>query len=251
MNEQTKKEIAGKVVEGFAAVHEMTAGKNVDELVIRMGEAPEVYNPKGVTVDGTIETPRRWLEKRAQLLNLCQCFLLVNREGHHMQLRINEKDHDEDIINGSLEISEEMKTFDINGKKRLTNFEMARLIKMNRSCFAVKTKAMELVTVLQNFKAKVDKEIEQADNRRGDIKRLTIQAVQSNLPEAFQLMIPVFRGAPKEEILVEVDVDPDDFSCALVSPDAADRVRELAYTMIDDEITIIEEKFPELVIVEQ
>lgn len=250
MNEQTKKDIVGKAVEGIIPIGAV-AGKNVDEVIIRIGDAPEAHDPKALTIKGTIETPRLWLEKRAALLDLSLCHVSVSRDAMAMQLRIREKEFDEDVINGTIELSKEMRLFDINGTKRLTNFEMARLIKMNRTCFANKSVAMELVSILQNFKAKVDKELEKADNRRGDYKILVNQTVQSNLPEAFTLRIPVINGGPIEEVLVEVDIDPGDFTCALVSPDAADRLHDLSYTLIDDEVNAIKDKFPTLVIYEQ
>lgn len=66
---------------------------------------------------------------------------------------------------------------------------------------------MKLVTDLQNFKAKVDKEIEQSNNNRGDRRILINQAVEHNLPEAFTLILPIFKGTAKQTIAVEVYVN--------------------------------------------
>ena len=145
-----------------------------------------------------------------------------------------------------------MKLFGINADGgRLTNFDMSRLFKMNRSFFETKTKAMELVTILQNFKAKVDTDLEKADDRRGNTKLLRNQIVRSNLPEEFVLEIPIFKGEPKQRILVEVDIDPDDFSCSLISADAADIIHETVDQRFNDILKDIEENFHDVAIIEQ
>lgn len=42
------------------------------EVVLREGDAPEALNPKEperVVINGTIDAPFRWLEKRVELIN--------------------------------------------------------------------------------------------------------------------------------------------------------------------------------------
>lgn len=246
MTSMENKEAAKKIIEGINI-----DGNGLKELNVRIGDLPITYGPQALTFDGTIDAPLRWLRKRADALNPKECFVVSNRENMMIVLIIREKAKDCDKIHGILQISPEMKRFDINGKNRFSNFDMARLFKMNRSFFETKAKAMELVTTLQNFKAKIDKEMEKCENGKGDRRLLLNQTVQSNLPDSFTLNIPIFKGRPKEKILVEVDIDPDDFSCALISPDAADRIEELKNDLMDEVLHSIEEEFPGFVIVEE
>ena len=153
-------------------------------------------------------------------------------------------------ITGKLELSPVFQKFGINSGEYLTNFEMAELFKMNRSYFESKTTAMNLVTQLQNFKAKVDKDIENMDNKRGDRRILVNQVVQSNLPEAFNLVLPVFKGQPKQTISVEVYVEPNNFNCCLMSPEANDLIHDLTDKLIDEVLEGIKEVAPDIVIIE-
>ena len=175
----------------------------------------------------------------------------VNREQLTIALQCNENNHYGTLVVGSLTLSPEYKRFGINEGEYITNFEMAELIKMNRSFFENKSVAMKLVTDLQNFKAKVDKEIENSDNKRGDRRILVNQVVQSNLPEAFNLVIPVFKGCEKQTVQVEVYVNPNDFTCTLVSAQSNELIIETRDTIIDEVLERIRLTCPDIVIIEQ
>ena len=110
---------------------------------------------------------------------------------------------------------------------------------------------MKLVTELQNFKAKVDKELESSNNNRGDRRVLVNQVVQSNLPEAFTLIIPLFKGTPKQTIQAEVYINPSDLSCTLVSPEANDLLEEMRDKEIDLVLERIQKVCPHIVIIEK
>ena len=139
----------------------------------------------------------------------------------------------------------------VNEGEYITNFEMAELFKMNRSLFETKSIAMKMVTELQNFRAKVDKDIEKSDNNRGDKRLLINQVVQSNLPEAFNLCIPIFKGTPKQTINVEVYISPSDFSCTLTSADVNDLLTEMRDNEMDAVLERIKAVCPDIVIIEQ
>lgn len=165
-------------------IAEMLAGGlpgQCGEIVIREGKAMEIHEPVKVGISGTLDAPARWLETRMRLglVNQGTNHVLVDREDLSIKLQCNENNHYGSVIVGSLDVSPEFKKFGINGGEYITNFEMAELFKMNRTCFENKQTAMKLVTELQNFKAKVDKDIEKMDNNRGDRRLLINQVVQS------------------------------------------------------------------------
>lgn len=90
-------------------------------------------------------------------------------------------------------------------------------------------------------------EIEELKDRR----LLVNQAVQHNLPAAFSLVIPIFKGGEKQTIAVEVYVNPADFTCTLVSAEANDLVEELRNKEIDAVLDRIRKRCPDIVIIEQ
>lgn len=220
------------------------------EITLRQGKAVELHEPVKVGIAGTIDAPARWLEMRVGCLDQMRCHVTVDREGMRIALRCNENDYYGTAIGGALELSAEYRRFGINSGEYRTHFELAELIKMNRSYFENKTTAMKLVTELQNFKAKVDKEVEQSDNNRGDRRLLVSQAVKHNLPEAFTLVLPLFKGVAEQTIQVEVYVNPADLTCTLVSPEANDIVTISRDALIDAVVERIRAAAPQVVIIE-
>ena len=238
-----------KVIEAIAE----EAGKNMGkEIIIRTGSALPQHEPVKIVINGTIKAPLKWLEKRHSTIDQLCCFVCVNRERMSIELIVDEKQFDGTYVRGQLELAPEFKRFGINNPEiRMTTFEMADLIKMNRTFFPVRNDAMVLVSQLRNFKAKVDKDIELADDRRGNMSMLRAQTVESNIPDSFKLNIPIFRGYAADEIEVEVDIDPNDLSCALVSPGAADIIETQRNEIIDGVLTQIQTLCPDIAIIEQ
>lgn len=237
-------------------IAEMLAGGlpgQCGEIVIREGKAMEIHEPVKVKISGTLDAPARWLETRMRLglVNQGANHVLVDRENLSITLQCNENNHYGSKVVGSLIISPEFKRFGINEGEYITNFDMAELIKKNRSFFETKAVAMKMVTELQNFRAKVDKEVEKSDNNRGDKRLLINQVVQSNLPEAFNIKIPIFKGTPKQTINVEVYINPSDLSCTLTSADVNDLLEEMRDTEMNAVLERIKVVCPDIVIIEQ
>lgn len=249
MKQEVKQEVKEQIAE--AMVNGLPVG--VGEIVIREGKAVELHEPVKVVIAGTLDASARWLETRMRigLINQGKNHVLVDRENLSITLQCNENNHYGSKISGSLIVSPEYKRLGINDGEYMTNFEMAELIKMNRSFFETKSIAMKLVTELQNFKAKVDKEVEKSDNNRGDKRLLVNQVVQSNLPEAFNIIIPLFKGTAKQTINVEVYINPSDLSCTLVSPEANDLLEEMRDREMDAVLDRIKAVCPDIVIIEQ
>ena len=245
VKQEVKEQIAEAMVNGLPV--------GVGEIVIREGKAVELREPVKVVISGTLDAPARWLETRMRigLVNQGVNYVLVDRENLSISLQCNENNHYGSNISGKLIVSPEYKRFGINAGEYITNFDMAELIKMNRSFFETKVVAMKLVTELQNFRAKVDKDIEKSDNNRGDKRLLINQVVQSNLPEAFNLQIPIFKGTAKQTLNVEVYISPADFSCTLVSPEANDLLEEMRDREMDAVIARIQAVCPDIVIIEK
>ncbi len=220
------------------------------EVIIRKGEAMPLKEPTPVDITGQIDSPARWLKKRVDTLNQKDANVLVDREEFTIKLTIDENNAYSDTITGELELSEEMDNLGINSGQYIGAFDMADLIKKNRSYFESTTAAMQLVSELRNFKAKVDKEVEASDDKRGNTRFLRNQIVESNLPKSFKVEIPIFKGQPKKTIEVEVEINPDNLSCTLVSPEANDTVIKERDDIMNKVIAEIEETAPDVVIIE-
>ncbi|MVM33630.1 hypothetical protein GO755_26565 [Spirosoma sp. HMF4905] len=222
-----------------------------NELTIRQGEALELREPVVTHRSGVLASPLLWLLKRITTIEQLKCLVTVDRNKLSIELDVHETDPYAPMITGKLEYHPMFITFGVNSGKYLTNYQMAQLFKMNRTAFENPSVAMQLVSDLQQFRAKVDKEIEKQNDNKGNVRELRAQLVTSNLPQAFNLVMPIFKGTKKEVFEVEVYINPDDFTCTLVSPVVNDLIEGMRDSEIDQVLKGIEEIAPDIVIIEQ
>ncbi len=158
------------------------------EVVLREGKAPVVLDPKEqerVVINGTIDAPLRWLEKRVELINQKATNIIVNRDKMGLALTIDETNYYQTEINGILQPSKEMQEFGINVEKKWEPIKLSKFIKMHRAFFTDKSQNMILVSILKNFKAKVNKEIVPSKEENVSIVYNYSQVVDSNLANSF------------------------------------------------------------------
>lgn len=238
----------------------------IKELVVRHGKAKPVAEfRKSVNVKGTLSVPRihlknppSWLTGEGlSVLNnprvdniLSFSHLTIDREKGVITFTEDAGNEWQSTYVGALVMDPRFEKFKINTGKSYTTMELAEFIKMNRSYFETRDKAMLLVSALRNFKAKVDKDIENADDGRGNRKILLAQAVDSNIPESFKICLPIFKGYERQTIEIEISIDAGDLSCTLISPEANDYIEEVKDDLIDAEIDSIRELQPTLRIFE-
>lgn len=123
----------------------------------------------------------------------------------------------------------------------------------NRAFFKDAQYNMELVTVLKNFKASIDSKVENSRQDNGSRTDNYSQVVNSNLPASFNLIVPIFKGRPAEEIEVEIiaDVDGRNIRLSLCSPGAEVIVEEERNKAIDEQLLLIRKLAPDIAIIEQ
>lgn len=224
-------------------------------LIIREGQATKPVEPVQIDISGNIDSPLRWLKNKLrgegfENIRVIDAHVRVNRENRVICLIIDEKSQTKDTIAGRLEFHPDFEKWNINTGEQMTAHDLAEFIKMNRSAFKDKTTAMKLVTDLRKFTAKVNKELEAFKDDRANYAMKKSQVVETNLPESFMLILPIFKGQSKESIVVEISISPDSLACTLVSPEVNDYINEFKDKIIDEQIQGIKEVAPDLVIIE-
>lgn len=86
---------------------------------------------------------------------------------------------------------------------------------------------------------------------RGNKRALVDQAVESNLPAGFNMVLPIFKGQSKETLEVEVYIRASDLTCTLISPQANEITEILRNDAIDKVLKDIEEIAGGIVIIEK
>jgi hypothetical protein len=239
---------------------QLAEGINKAEVIIRevdsVNELP-VKAPLKLDVRGVIGSVQEFLSKRkdqADQINQKRCHILVNREDISIKLVFNEND---DYLFGNVtgKLAEHPKflEFGVNTGKVWTPSELGMFFKMNRAFFSDKSENMKLVTELMNFTATVNNSIERSAKENGDRTDKFAQTVNSNLPKAFTLKIPIFKGMPAETLEVETfaQVNGRDIAFVLLSPAANQTMEDIRDKVIDTQLEQIRVICPDIAIIEQ
>lgn len=112
---------------------------------------------------------------------------------------------------------------------------------------------MSLVTALKNFEAKVESSIEKERKENGSFKDNYSAVVQSNLPDAFTVRLPIFKGTEAVDLEVELyaSVNGRDVTLSLVSPGACQMLEDKRDKVIDEQVEQIRKLCPDIVIIEK
>ena len=236
-------------------------GEAVKELIIRevdtvVEDKLPVLEPDKVEISGNITAIFAFLEKRwdaedAQV-NHCRTHILVDRDNLMMTLVVNETDkREKKTVVGTIQLSRQYTAFGIN-KKLWESTDLGNFFRINRSYFEKKETNMSLVSLLKRFTAKVNTEVEREEKDNGSVTDVYRKVVDSNLPEAFAVKIPIFKGSQPEVFTIEIiaHVEGKHAVLELISPDAEAIVEEVRDKLIDEQIEKIKELAPEIPIIE-
>lgn len=234
-------------------------GESVKELIIRetnhVNEPLPILEPIRLDIRGNITAPFAFLEKRwgNEQIQKDRTFVSVDRDNLTMTLICNETDERNKMtVAGAISLSRQYKAFGINSSKMWESTDLGNFFRINRSYFANKEENMSLVSLLKRFEAKVHTEIERENKDNGSVTDNYKKIVESNLPSAFSVSIPIYKGAPAETIEIEViaHVEGRHAVLELISPAAQAIVEEVRDKLIDEQIEKIRAIAPEIPFIE-
>lgn len=237
-------------------------GKDKAELIIRQvndevkKELP-VLEPDKVSISGNITAlyaflDKRWFAEDSQI-DHCRTHILVDRDNLKMTLVVNETDsRNKKNVVGTIQLSRQYKAFGVNSGHLWESIDLGNFFRINRTYFEKKEVNMELVNLLKRFVAKVNTEVERETKDNGSVTDVYRKAVDSNLPDAFTVKIPIFKGSAPEVFSIEIiaQVEGKHAFLELISPDAEAIVEEVRDKLIDEELAKIRELAPEIPIIE-
>lgn len=230
------------------------------EVVIRevdkVNELP-VLEPEKVNISGTITSIFSFLEKRwgcEGQINHEHTHIIVDRDNLSMTLVANETDaRNKIVIVGKLQLSRQFMEFHINDGYVWEPLVLSQYFKMNRTYFSNRDENMKLVSVFKNFKAKVNTDYERDRKENGSYTDNYSQIVDSNMPDRFFVVLPIFKGTKAQSIEVETyaTINGHDVTVQLISPSAQQVVDETLDAIIDEQIAAIREIAPEIPFIEK
>lgn len=225
--------------------------------------------PGPIKENGTIETPRRFLEKKGHLINIDKCSLNVNREKGVIELFINDTgsrkaydpyeelpyDYTGGKVTGEISCTNEFDDLHINDGSLISPVKLAKFFRLNRHLFPDKEELGVLIAKLKNVEAKVSGDYRKECETHGTISKTDFYSmnVAHNLPESFTMNFAIFKGSPKENYEIEIDADIVDgqIMIALISPTVNSEKNTQIDKLINEELEKIAALCPELLIIEE
>lgn len=218
---------------------------DVKHITILEGKAPEQHNNQPVIISGTISAPSKFIEGRKNDFSESKRHCLISKTEGLIHLILNEQSiSDKYIIQGEIKKGKKFLGLGINDDKVLYSpEELANKLKLLRSMFVSNMEHASICATLRNLKAKVNAEIDKADDRKGNVTKNFKQTVDSNMPDAIKLNLPLLEGEDPIEIEVNVILEAhgSDIKCSLESIDAAELIETQFAERVNQEIEKIKD----------
>lgn len=205
-----------------------------DQITLLQGEAPKPVQNRPYNFNGDIRAPFTFLEdvesrmrhdvrlpdnvagedlsfSKSGFLDYvekpCVCEVISKDTEVSVAFLIGIGKDDQWTVQGTLLPNPVLEELGINRNKEFQPRELSDLLKRNRVLFDDFEKNAELVAGLREVKARVERDLEEASDKRGNKRSLDDKKVETGLPQNFVLNCPIFKGGEKRKFLVEVCVD--------------------------------------------
>lgn len=191
----------------------VTTDTGVKELVVRQGEAKKIYEPTRQNINGAISAPAAFMAVRGYKKETDH--VIYSRAGAepYISFIYNERLPEGGSISGALKQNPDLQSiFSLRNTETWTTRDLAQHLKRNRVFFRDKDENAKIVTLLNNFQASIQTEVEQSQDTRGNKKQLVDKTVKSNVPVEFTLEMPIYVGFDKKTFRVEICFDTTDSS---------------------------------------
>jgi len=216
------------------------------ELVIRHGEAPELFQPQSWAIEGQITAPADFYRTRKGIdgyFTAENTVVSSDRQRKTIRLTRERPDNLVDKVVGTLTPGVEIQELGINSGKSYGPNELGKLLRKYKYLFSNPQEGNEVVAALLTFTGTVNTQTEQAQDTRGQKKNLVETSVRTNAPLGFSLNIPLFKGnAPKSyPIEIVLEASGHNVLCYLESQD----IRQGTAESVDEIFDVQLEPFAE------
>jgi len=218
------------------------------EIIYREGKAAEILppveplQPKPLKLIGAIGTIAEFLKKRHTHHCRDNSQILVSVEDGEMVLVCNAEQKNNEypvIVFSKIIETPDFKELTVNDNEYYEPLELARYLRTRKHLFFDADQFRTVFAALSSFKAEISKRIEKADDRSGNATMLIKQEVVHNMPKSFVLKLEPFKNSEPVMIEIEIDVNPNDLKCTLMSFELRKKLTDLKTKMISKELETI------------
>lgn len=201
--------------------------------------------PPSIKIDGTLGAPHQFLIGKKSLFEDDVIHLQIFKDKGKLVLLLGDSDpYSTHTITGSLKKDSVLELFKINTDYRYTVNEFVKFIKTMRYYFSDAEEHKKLVESLQKWNVKVETEIKNHnDNRGNSLLMLEKKVGEMGLIQNFNLTIPIYQGYEKQKFTVEIGLDPKNTSVDLflISDELFEREISFREQLIAAEVSRFEE----------
>ncbi len=218
---------------------------DVRNIQILTGSATPQFNNNPVDISGNIDAPSRFVEGRKQDFSKSRNHCRVSKTDGKITLVLNEQSTvDKYTIVGKIEVSKKFISLGINNDgMSYTPESLANKFKLLRSIFISNIEHANICATLRNLKANVNRDIEKLNDRKGNVSDIFKQTVESNLPDAITLKIPLLEGEEAVEIKIDIILEAEggQIKCYLESVEAAELIETQFESRVNQEVEKLKE----------
>jgi activator of HSP90 ATPase len=192
---------------------------NGDAVTIRQGDALPLKHPEKINISGNIKSVGAFLAARygeregdrLQKVNKNTTVVIVNDEDRTITLQLDPNDCFGTVVTGKLEVTEELKQFQINTARQFNREELVKLIRFNRRYFT--NNYDQVLKAYQQLNLSASSNLSAISDIRGNKEsNFKKQVDSSGIPTEFSLLIPVFKGFNDKLFRVEICLEATDAS---------------------------------------
>lgn len=185
---------------------------------IRVGELPALIQRASYSFSGTLKAPYDYFAGKTSDVSLEDATfpkvkMVVEVSRSDMKILFKEDNlftEGSAVITGQAYITKEISDLGINTAKKYTASQLGDKLRMSRLMFTSSDECLKIVTALSNFKARVEADLQTADDKKGNKVSHFGQTISQPHDLKFTLSWPVISGEPKVKFLVEINYDVRD-----------------------------------------
>lgn len=206
-----------------------------------------------IKIDGTLGACHQFLLGKSTLFPDTTMHLEIFKDLGKLILFLGDNDpYRTHVITGCLKKDSVLGLFKINTDYRWTVNELVKFIKTMKYYFSDPEEHKKLIESLQKWHVKVDTEIKNHnDNRGNSLLMLEKKVGEMGLITSFNLTIPIFQGYEKQKFTVEIGLDPKNtqVDLYLISDELFEREIQFREQLIAEEVSKFDEvKFSKVVV---
>lgn len=188
----------------------IVADQKVHEIVLREGPAINPKEKKFQILTGTIDSPRKYNDKRTVDVKKALVIIDDNNECSKITLicdqagEINKDGRYCDTIIGKIETHPSLLALPINNSKPFSIDEFRTWIRQNAQVFSTFDEHAALTTNLSKVKMTIVSILEKEKDLKGNSKNSLNQTLNADLKQSFSVTIPILKGGPKQVFKVDI-----------------------------------------------